>query len=113
MATKKKNPLVLTQKARKILKGDVAKSVAITSLLLNLLFLISIIVITSTDAFDRRVYTSARERYCANQKATEDRAKELGDSAAALREREVDCVGEGFKPFYQEALDKYDAQTKE
>ena len=103
--------MALTQKARKIMRGDVTRSVAITSILLNVLFLISIFVITSTDTFDRRVYISARDRYCANNVATEERAQELGDSSAAVRERQIDCIGPDFRPFYKEAVDKYRAQT--
>ncbi|MFO0971656.1 MAG: hypothetical protein U0520_04920 [Candidatus Saccharimonadales bacterium] len=113
MATKKKNPMALTQKARKIMKGDIARSVAVTSILLNLLFLVSIFVITSTDTFDRRVYTSARDRYCANKDATKERAKELGDKNAAVREKQIDCIDTDFQPFYKEAVDKYRAQTAE
>ncbi len=105
--------MALTQKARKIVRGDITRSIAITSLLLNVLFLVSIFVVTSTDTFDRRVYTSARERYCANKEATEERAKELGDGSAAIREREIDCVGPNFKPFYKEAVDKYRAQNEQ
>lgn len=105
MATKKKS----SKKVQKIIKGDIVKSVAIASVLLNILFLVSILVLTATDTFDRRVYVGARTRYCQNEKSIQERAEELGSETQALQEWQVDCVGEEFAPFYKEALDKYQA----
>lgn len=110
MATKKNNSKKITKKARQITRADVIKSVAITSVLLNLMFLITIFVLTSTSTFDRRFYTAARKNYCKNVQALKDRVEELGDETEAQKERQVDCIGKDFKPFYQEALDKYNAQ---
>lgn len=113
MATKKKNSTKgLSQKVRKMVMGDIVKSIAIASVLLNVLFLVSVLVLTSTNVFDRDVYGAARERYCTNPHAFEKRADELGDSASALKERQVDCIGDGFRPFYNEALEKYEATVK-
>lgn len=113
MATKKKNSRSLSKKAQLIVKNDVVKSVAIASVLLNILFLVSIFVITSTDTFNRKVYVAARERYCNNSAAVKERATELGDETIALQERDVDCIGTNFKPFYQEAIDKFRAKVAE
>lgn len=109
MATKKSKKI--SQKVQKIIKGDFLKSIAIASVLLNVLFLVSIFVLTATDTFDRRVYTGARNRYCQNSASVESRAKELGSEKAALQEREIDCIGSKFQPFYKEALDKYRAEV--
>ena len=104
----------MTQKVRKIIKGDVIKSIAVTSVLLNILFLISIVAVTNAGNFDRHLYTGVRDRYCQNGAAAETRTKELGgDFDQAAREREVDCIGNNFKPYYQEALDKFNAQPQE
>lgn len=113
MATNKKSQKKLSKKVQKIVKGDVTKSVAIASVLLNILFLVSIFVITATDAFDRRVYVSSKARYCQNQASIQERAAVLGSESAALQEREVDCIGSTFKPFYKEALEKYKAQMNQ
>ena len=112
MAIKKKSSgKALTQRARKIIKGDVKKSVAVASVLLNVLFLISIVVITNVGTFDRNLYTAARDRYCRNEAALITRIQELdGDFDQATREHQIDCIDESFKPFYQEALDKFNAQ---
>lgn len=110
MANSKKSLIKLPKKVQKIIKGDVVKSVAIASVLLNVLFIATIFVFTATDSFDRSVYVGARTRYCQNQASINDRTAELGSEVEALREREVDCIGAGFKPFYQEALDKYQAE---
>lgn len=111
MVKKKSSPRKISQKVQKIVKGDVVKSVAIASILLNVLFLVSLFVLTATDTFDRRVYVGARSRYCDNHSSIKERAKALGSEKAALQEREIDCIGENFKPFYQEALDKYRAKV--
>ncbi len=112
MATKKKTPSKkITQKVRAIVQADVFKSIAVASVLLNILFLITIVVLTSSSTFDHKLYTSARERYCSNSESLKNRANELGNSKAASEERQVDCVEKDFRPFYNEAIDKFRAQT--
>lgn len=114
MATKKKTPSKkFSQKVHKIVQTDMFKSVAIASVLLNILFLVSIFVLTSTSTFDRQLYTGARERYCQNVDAVRERAEELGSERAAVEEWQVDCIGKDFKPFYKEAVDKYRAQLNQ
>lgn len=111
MATKKKTSKKVSAKIQKIVKGDVVKSVAIASVLLNILFLATLLVLTATDTFDRQVYVGARTRYCQNQSSVSDRTAVLGSEAAAQQEKQVDCIGEDFAPYYKEALDKYQAQV--
>lgn len=114
MATKKKtSPKKITQKVQAIVQADIFKSVAVASVLLNVLFLITIIVLTSSSTFDHKLYNSARERYCNNSESLKNRADELGNKQAAAEERQVDCVGKDFRPFYNEAIDKFRAQTNE
>lgn len=114
MATSKKTPSKkFTQKVHKIVQSDIFKSIAVASVLLNLLFFISIFVLTSTDTFDRRLYIGAKDRYCRNASGARERAKELGSEEAALQELQVDCIGKNFRPFYNEALEKFDAQIKQ
>lgn len=83
------------------------------SVLLNILFFVTILVLTSTDTFDRGLYQASRDRYCENIKGVRERAKELGSEKAAVEEWQVDCIGKDFKPFYKEALDKYQAQLNQ
>ena len=114
MATNKKTTnKKFTQKVHKIVQSDVFKSIAVASVLLNILFFISIFVLTSTDTFDRSLYTSAKDRYCHNVSGVRERAKELGSQKAALEELQVDCVGKDFSPFYSEALEKFNARTQQ
>lgn len=112
MATKKKtNSKKISQKVREIVQADVFKSIAVASVLLNILFLVTIVVLTSSSTFDHKLYSSARERYCSNKEGFKNRANELGNEKVAARERQIDCIGKDFQPFYKEALDKFQAQT--
>lgn len=114
MATKKKSSgKKLSQKVQKIVQTDMFRSVAIASVLLNILFFVTIIVFTSTNTFDRQLYLSAQERYCNNIDGVKDRAKQLGSNEAAEEEWQVDCIGKQFKPFYKEAIDKYRASSNQ
>lgn len=113
MTTKKKPTKKISQKVRNIVQTDVFKSIGIASVLLNILFLVTIVVLTSTSTFDRKLYTAAREQYCNNKASVQHRAEELGSEQVALQERQIDCIGEAFAPFYKEALDKYRATSNE
>ncbi|MCA9308816.1 hypothetical protein KC973_00410 [Candidatus Saccharibacteria bacterium] len=114
MATKKKpSKKVIRKKVTKLMESDIFHSVAIVSVLLNILFLVSIFVLTSTDTFDRKFYNSAKSRYCANVQGIEDRAEELGSEAAAVREWQITCVSKEYKPFYNESVEKFNAQYQE
>jgi|GEM_PF-3886253 len=99
------------KKVRKLVQSDVIKSIAIASVLLNVLFFATLIVFSSTSTFDRQLYTSVHSKYCENSSALTVRSKELGDAGEALNERQVDCIGKDFAPFYKEALDKYKASV--
>ena len=110
--TKKSQNKKLKQKVLKMVQSDIFKSVAIASVLLNILFFVSLVVVTSTSTFDRELFLSAQERYCNNVEGVRDRAEELGSEQAAVDEWQIDCVGKDFKPFYQEAVDKYRAESK-
>lgn len=114
MATKKKSSgKRFQQQVRKMVHGDLFTSIAVVSILLNILFLVSFLVLTSSDTFDKRFFQSAQNRYCNNISGLEQRAQELGDDKKALQEWEVDCIGKDFKPFYKEALDKYRAKVNQ
>lgn len=114
MATKKKpNKKVIRKKVTKLMESDVFHSIAIVSVLLNILFLVSIFVLSSTDTFDRKFYNSAKTRYCSNVQGIEDRAKELGSEASAVREWQITCVSKEYKPFYNESVEKFNAQYQD
>lgn len=110
MVKKKKVSKSVSAKVKKATKSDLFTSVAIASVLLNILFLVSVLVLTSTNSFDRKFYQTSRAKYCENLQAVEDRAVELGDDKAAIEEWQTDCIGKDFKPFYDEAVEKYRAQ---
>ncbi len=112
MATSKKTQgKRFTQKVHKIIQGDVFKSIAVASVLFNILFFATIFVLTSTDTFDRKLYSSAKDRYCQNVSAAKARAQQLGSEKMALKELQIDCVGKDFRPFYNEAIEKFNAQS--
>lgn len=111
MATKKKpSKKAIRKKVTSMMESDIFHSIAIVSVLLNILFLVSIFVLTSTDTFDRKFYNSAKSQYCANVQGVEDRAEELGSEEAAVREWQITCVSKEYKPFYNESVEKFNAQ---
>jgi hypothetical protein len=113
MATSKKPSKSFRKKVMKIVEGDTLKSIAVTSVLLNILFLVCIFVVTSTNTFDRRFYNAARNQYCKNISGIKARAKELGDEKKALREWEITCVSSEFRPYFDEAVEKFDANRQD
>lgn len=110
MAKAKKPSKNFMKKVHHVVESDIFKSVAIASVLLNVLFLVSVVVLTSTSTFDRAFFKSARNRYCQNIQGVQDRAKELGDDKKAVQEWQIDCIGKGFQPYYNEAIQKFEAQ---
>ncbi len=102
----------LSQKAKKIIKSDLFTSIAIVSLVLNVFLLAGLYVLTSADTFDREVYLNVKERYCKNPDAVIDRGKELGSNEKALQEWQVSCISKEFLPYYKEALQKFEASSK-
>ena len=111
MATAKKRPTKgFKNRVMRVVESDVFTAIAISSVILNVLFFASIYVLTSTDTFDRRFYESARTRYCQNVDGVINRADELGNEKEAVKEWQVTCISKEFRPFYKEALDKFNAQ---
>jgi hypothetical protein len=102
-----------TKRVHELTKKDIVTSIAAVSILLNVLFLVTVIVVTNTDTFSRGVFTAARDQYCKSASAFEDRVMAIGSAELALQERNVDCISEGFLPFYTEAVEKYQAQYAE
>lgn len=111
MAKKKKpGKKAIQKKVNKLMESDIFHSIAVVSVLLNILFLVSIFVLTSTDTFDRKFYNSAKSQYCANVQGIEDRAEELGSEQTAVREWQITCISKEYKPFYDESVEKFNAQ---
>lgn len=110
MATVKKTSKSAAKRVKQMVTSDVFRSVAIVSIAFNILFLASIFVLTSTDTFDRRFYNAARDQYCQNVDGVRERASELSSEKAAVKEWQVTCVSKEFKPYYNEALEKFNAQ---
>lgn len=111
MASTKKRPNKgFKNRVMRVVESDLFTAVAISSVVLNVLFLASVFVLTSTTTFDRRFYVSSRSKYCQNIDGVIDRAKELGNEKEAVKEWQVTCISEEFSPFYKEALDKFNAQ---
>lgn len=114
MVKNKKSPSKsLKKKITNMTKEDMFKSIAIASVLLNVLFLVSIFVLTNASTFDYRVYSASKERYCQNTDGLKQRSEELGSDKAAQEELQINCVGKQFEPFYNEAVQKYRAQENQ
>ncbi len=105
----KKSPKKLSNKVTSIVKSDVFTSIAIVSIVLNVLLLVGLFVLTTSNTYDTAVFTSVRSRYCKNIDGVVKRAEELGSSQAALQEWKVNCVAKEFAPYYQEAIQKFEA----
>lgn len=102
-----------TQRVHELTKKDIVTSVAVVSVLLNVLFLATVLVLTSSETFSREVYTAARDQYCQNISSLEKRVEAIGSTDLALEERSIDCIDESFYPYYNEAIEKYRAQYTE
>ena len=104
-----KNGRFLTR-VHRITETDIFTSVAIVSILMNILFVASLFVLSSTDAFDHNVYSAVRARYCKNINGVVERAEKTGSEDEAITEWQVNCLSEEFQPYYQEAVEKFRAQ---
>lgn len=111
MAKKKPNKRFL-KKVHELTEKDIFKSIALASIGLNILAIAAFFVLTSTDSFDRNLYTSVRDKYCDNVNEIRNRAEKLGDEDAALLEWKVTCISKDYKPFYEESIKKFEATLK-
>lgn len=108
---KKKSSFKLGKRAAKIVKQDLIHSLAIASVVLNILFLVGWAVIINGDT-DQQLYDTARDRLCVDnyeenlQKAIGDADNEAAGKVAAV-ELSVECVSEEFKPYYESAISTY------
>lgn len=112
-STKSSSKRGFTQRVHELTKRDIFTSIAVVSVLLNVLFLATVLVLTNSDTFSRELYSAAREQYCQNINALEKRAEVIGSTDLAVEERNIDCIGDTFLPFYNEAIEKYRAQSSE
>lgn len=109
MAKSKKSSKKFSAKVNKAVKSDVFTSIAILSILLNVFLLVAVFVFTNPDTYNREVFSNVRARYCKNVDGVVERAEQLGDSDAALKEWKVTCVSDEFAPYYNEAVKKFNA----
>lgn len=92
------------------MESDIFRSIAVASVILNIFFLTGVYVLTSTDTFNRNFYLSSRDKYCTNVDGVKERAVELASEKTAVKEWQVTCTSKEFKPFYDEAVAKFNAQ---
>lgn len=117
MATKKtarknkKPSKKFLSKVHDLTEKDIFKSIAIASILFNILFMAALVVLSRTDSFDRGLYQGVKSRYCKNLSAVEERANKLGDEKSAIVEWHVTCQSEQFAPYFEEAVTKFKAST--
>lgn len=108
---KKKSAFKLGKRAQKIVKKDLIHSLAIASVVLNILFLVGWAVITNGSS-DQEFFETARTRLCVDNyqdnlnRVISDAENEDAAKLAAL-ELSIQCVDEDFQPFYENAISSY------
>jgi len=100
----------ITQKTKKIIKENTLLAVAITSVLINLFFIIGVITFSSTSKFDKNIYVEGMMRYCDDY----DEVKEEGVSAIVNGQEvpqeviyDITCKSGEFSVYYDEAVEDY------
>lgn len=113
MAKKQSPKKRFVKKVHDLTRKDIVTSVAAVSILLNVLFLVTVLVLTNTETFSREIFTATRDQYCTNLKSVRKHADKIGSFKEALKQHRIDCVADDFLPFYNEAIEKYRAHTVE
>lgn len=111
MAAKKKSSFKLGKRAAKLVRQDLLHSVAIASVVLNILFLVGWAVIINGGS-DRELYDTARERLCVenydeNIARVINEAEDDAAATTAVTEFTIECVGDDFEPYYESAINTY------
>lgn len=112
MAKKTTKKLRITEKVHSVVKSNIFMSIAIASLAFNIFLFVTLFVLSDSNVFDRKAYSAVRNKYCANVEGVVQRANELGSDSEALREWQITCVSKDFRPFYKEAIQKFEAHSK-
>lgn len=92
----------LTKKVKKHISDNMLVAVALTSLLINMFFLIGVIIYASTDRLDKALYNNAYTRYC-----LDDDVIVFEEGSLEKSEYEVGCRTGDFGPYYNSALQDY------
>ncbi len=108
--TSTKNRGKFLKRVHKMTESDIFASIAIASILLNVFFLISVFVLSNRSTYDTSLYSSVKSRYCKNINGVIDRAESIGNEKDAVDEWKVNCLSKDFKPFFNEAVEKFRAQ---
>lgn len=99
-------------KVRKLTKENVFTSVAIASIVCNLLLLSIIFVVSRPDTVDYSLYNGIRNHYCNNSNSYGNMLKaasKSGESSQMAREKfEIACNSGNFAPYYQQAVSAYE-----
>ena len=107
--TSTKNRGKFLTRVHKITETDIFASIAIASILINVFFLVSVFVLSSRSTYDTSVYNSVKTRYCKNIDGVSKRAEAIGNQKDAVDEWKVNCLNDDFKPFFNEAVEKFRA----
>jgi hypothetical protein len=104
-------------KVRKLTKDNIFTSVAIASIVCNILLLCIVYVATRPDTVDYALYNGIRSHFCSNKNAYNNLLKTAdknGESRQTAQEKyELACNSGNFAPYYQQAVSSYEqAQNK-
>lgn len=99
-----------TKKVKKEISRNVLIAVAITSVLLNMFFLIGLVVYSSTNKFDSALLVESTKRYCDNYTTNMNMVEYFStpngiapDEAA----HSITCKQGEFFPYYSNAVNDY------
>lgn len=91
--------------------GNVFIAVALTSLLINLFFLIGVVLYASTSWFDESMHKSAVARYCDDYRdidfSDNKTIKVDGKQITPKDMFNVTCKSGDFAPYYDQAVESY------
>ncbi len=100
----------IAKKTKKVIKDNMLLAVAITSVLVNMFFLIGVITYASTSKFDAAMLNRANERYCDDITDLDLAADDLlvnSKSVSAEDYFNVVCRSGDFAPYYLNAVNEY------
>lgn len=105
----KLNRKKLTKKVQKIIKSDIFASVALVSILFNIILFSAVLLYQSTNAIDLSVYNASYDKLCKDRYDDNliDQIEESSDPAYAKALFEVKCESGDFQRYYDNAVESY------
>jgi hypothetical protein len=100
----------LTKKAKQVVKENIVMALVITSVLINLFFIIGAVTYASTSKFDDSLLRVAIARYCNDVKDLNLSDKEVVINDQTVSQEtlfDITCNSGEFAPYYNQAVAEY------